>query len=215
MRLRIGKRGALNQLGVEFFQVRVGVSPVDVGKTKVQIAQGDADSDVSHRKMSAHAIGLVTEFLGHEFEPTGDLALLAGDPVIAFLPLGALGFLEGRSRRFADTIGQGFPAFDFGALTVGGREQLVVRGDVVDVFDNDPRIKQRGVFIKHQDRNLAQGVECGHLGFFQPRGIDYELVFDLFFCQHDAYLAHKRAGMGADQLHYMLIDSGVSIIAYG
>jgi len=111
---------------------------------------------------------------------------------------------EGGGGRVTDTVGDGFPALDLDTFAVGRGEELVVRGDAVDVLDDDPRIEERGVVVEDEDRNLAKRIEVRDAAALQPRRVDQEIVVNLLFRQDDAHLAHVRAGMGADQVHRML-----------
>ena len=82
---------------------------------------------------------------------------------------------------------------DFGALAVRFGHQLVVRRDAVDIFDDHPRVEKHCRIVKNQDRNLAERVDAGNLGFGCPGRVDLEFVIDFLLGQNDAHFARVRA----------------------
>ncbi len=183
--------------------MRVIFLPVDVGETEAEVAESGTNGNVGHRNVGSGAECLVAQLAFHEGQRAGHFFALPGNPGCTLFMFGAFGFEYRGCCGIAQTIGQRLPALHLGALTIRGGKELVVRGDVVDVFNNDPRIEQRGVVIKQQDRNLAQRIDIGNTTVFHPGGVDHEVHFDLFFCQHNSDLADEGAGVGADQLHCM------------
>ncbi|EXI73943.1 MAG: hypothetical protein AW07_02081 [Candidatus Accumulibacter sp. SK-11] len=123
-----------------------------------------------------------------------DLCQLAGDPFRALLGGRPLPLEEDERCGVTCAVGERLPAFDFGTFAVGSGHQFVVRSDVVKVLDDDARIKQDGVVVEDEDRNLAERIDVGHLVFRRPRRVDLEVVVDLFLSQDDPRLADVGTG---------------------
>ena len=113
---------------IEASQVRVCFLPADVREAEVQVAECAADGAVGQREMRTHAVGVVAQFLGHEFQGRDDLAALPFDPLLVAQLRGPLAFEEGRSCGIADTVSKGLPALDKDALAVLGQASACCSG---------------------------------------------------------------------------------------
>src|SRR5690606_5206802 len=174
---------------------------------QIEVAECRADSDIGEREGVAVAPGLFTDVGIDRGDGAYDALGLAVEPARTLLALLALAFEKGRHSGFAEAGAERVPARDDHALRARRRGQLIVRRAVVQVFDDDARVINEGFVVKNQDGNLTQRIAFSDVVAGDPRRLDKEFAFDLFFSEDDAGLAYKRAGIGADQLHIMFWDS--------
>jgi len=130
--------------------------------------------------MGTDTKGLFTKFLGHELQTADDLGTLTLDPAFALLFWRALGFEKGGCGGVADTVSQRFPALDFGPFAVGGGEEFVIWGDVVDVFDNDPGVEEGVSSSSTSTGILPSGLRLGTL-LSTSQGESMTKSYSIFF----------------------------------
>ena len=137
-------------------------SPVDFRESEIEVAQGAADSDVGEGEGGTHAPVAVAQLGIHHGQGGGDHLMFAFDPGVAALSNGPLRLHADADGSIHQAVGQGFPTLDFDALAIGLRIELVVRRQVVEVFDDHRRIEDGRLVVEYQHGYPGQWVVAWH-----------------------------------------------------